>query len=61
MYPGSLDGDDDSIRAWIDDHKVPLVPTMDAGLGAEYMSSTFSHSIVMLIADPADASTPELM
>ena len=60
MYDGNLD-DVTATRAWVDARKLPLVPALDAALGAEYLAASSDKLVVLLIADPADPTTAELM
>lgn len=60
MYDGNLD-DVTATRAWVDARKLPLVPALDAALGAEYLAASSDKLVVLLVADPADPTTAELM
>ena len=58
VYVGSLD-DTDALQQWIADHRLPLVPTLDAGLAEEFLGRKSSRPVVLLLADPASPGTAE--
>jgi len=58
VYADSLDNVD-ALQQWIADHRLPLVPTLDAGLAEEFLGRKSSRPVVLLLADPASPGTAE--